>query len=162
MWANRGVEILRRAAGQDLPDARLGDLASKEPADAARALDRAAEAHQRLSQFPSYDAAAATAPMALAVRVGEAYHGSGAAAAVELVKDAARQAELKVPALAFARAMDAAGGMEWRFTAHEKQEADFLTPYVRRLLEAEPDAYGEALGAVAKALGAGMPPSKDA
>jgi hypothetical protein len=150
--------VLLKALTEDEEMAEaLVEAAETEGRSAEDVLSEALEFRRDLdvvSRLPSWDELPPHA--ALADSVARAYKTQGEEraiiAATKGLKGSHRQ---QVLALAFLEALGSAGGKKWMFREEERQLAEFLVPMARELLEAEGEAYEEALQKLLTASGSG-------
>jgi hypothetical protein len=160
IWKERARDIIVAATDLNVTAQQINHLSQRDPAEAARQMQRMLGEHERLKLFPRYRHEGVFPPLALALEAAEAWHGSGKPACMERVVAAISDPSRKVMALALARAAQEEAAHEWRFAPDEKQAAQFLVPYCQRLLEAEPSGFAQAVEQLAQALDVPMPAAR--
>ncbi len=155
-WRDHGRQALRAALGGEGealydPDAAPDEI-ERMLSDAAQ-LRREQEVAERL---PAY--ASIPGPAALADRVRRALMAKGRGEAQRLLSSAPPP-EQAAMAMALVQALDLPRP-PWTISPRDRDVADHLEPYAKEVMEAEGEAYDEALGTLVKATGASQEPER--
>lgn len=154
LWEMHGDRFLASVSDDDTAESVRSEM---DPRDTppAQILRAASGRHQRANlaeQLPSYGDL--PRPVAVANRIARTHRLEGRKEAIRACDpDRDWGTNAKAVGYGFLLAMDAASGEEWKFSEDERESGAFLEPRAEELLDADADAYHDALVEVARAAG---------
>jgi len=154
LWPEWGKEAVYAVTHDQKLAERYGsqDASKVSPSVLLKEATKQSAQQRALERLPTYDKLPPIGQFA--DRVSRTYRTQGAAEAIHAIERyQAEDSRSKSVARAFLLAMGAAEGREWRYTATEREFSGYLESHARRLLEADPAGYHEALEELLQAAG---------
>ncbi len=151
------VHLLAALLGDDEMAEAMMETAEDEGRSMDEVLAKALKTRRDMTALSSLPSWESLPPLAtLADEVAKTHRTKGREEAALLASRGLQgETSQKVLALALLQGLEAAAGKKWMFRTEEQQLADFLTPMVSDLLEAEGEQYAEVLQKLLTASGSG-------